>query len=45
MANAESLSQTSSKILGQKTMNFLYSHCEFEYVKDLPPKENDEQTK
>jgi len=40
MANAESLSQTSSKILGQKTMNFIYSNCEFEYVKDLPPQEN-----
>lgn len=42
MANAESLSQTSSKILGQKTMNFIYSHCEFEYVNELEPKENNE---
>ncbi len=42
MANAESLSQTSSKILGQKTMNFLYSHCEFEYVKELDSQKNDE---
>ncbi len=40
MANAESLSQTSSKILGQKTMNFIFSHCEFDYVKALEPKEN-----
>ena len=44
MANAESLSQTSIKILGQKTMNFIYSHCEFEYVKELDPKENDDSS-
>lgn len=42
MANAESLSQTSSKILGQKTMNFIYSHCEFEFVKDSDSKEKSE---
>ena len=34
MSNEESLSQTSSKILGQKTMNYIFSHCEFEFVKD-----------
>ncbi len=40
MSNHESLSQTNSKILGQKAMNFIYSHCEFEYVKDSDIKEN-----
>jgi trigger factor len=39
MASAESLSQTSSKILGQKTMDYIYSNCEFEYVQELPAKE------
>lgn len=36
MNNPESMSQTTSKLLGLKTMNFLFSHCEFEYVKDQP---------
>ncbi len=39
MANAESLNQTSSKILGLKTMDYIYSNCEFEYVKKLEEKE------
>jgi trigger factor len=37
MQNPDSLSQTTSKLLGQKMMDFLYSHCEFEYVKELEP--------
>jgi trigger factor len=45
MANAESLSQTSSKILGQKTMDYIYSNCEFEYVQELEEKENKEPPK
>jgi len=45
MANAESLNQTTSKILGQKTMDYIYSNCEFEYVKELDPKENNEPFK
>ena len=39
MANAESLNQTTSKILGLKTMDFVYSNCEFEYVKELDAEE------
>jgi len=35
MQNPDSLSQTSSKLLGKKMMDYLYSHCEFEYVKEL----------
>lgn len=35
MANAESLGQTTSKLLGQKVMDFIFSHCEFKYVKEL----------
>ncbi|OGW17534.1 MAG: trigger factor [Nitrospinae bacterium RIFCSPLOWO2_12_FULL_47_7] len=34
LSNAESLNQTLSKLLGQKALNFVYSNCEFEYVKD-----------
>ena len=34
MANPDSMKFTSSKILGTKTMNFIYSHCEFEHVKE-----------
>ena len=34
MANPDSLNQTTSKLLGQKTMNFIYSNCEIEYYKD-----------
>ena len=33
MSNPESLSQTTTKLLGQKTMNFIFSSCEFEYYK------------
>ncbi len=39
MNNPESMGQTTSKLLGQKTMNFLFSHCEFEFVKELPRQE------
>lgn len=34
LSNAESLNQTLSKLQGQKALNFVYSNCEFEYVKD-----------
>ena len=34
MSNPESLSQTTTKLLGQKTMNFIYSNCEFEFYKE-----------
>ena len=36
MNNPESIGQTTSKLLGQKAMNHLFSHCEFEYVQELP---------
>ena len=39
MANPEVIKHTSSKILGRKTMDFLYSNCEFEFVKSLADKE------
>ncbi|QPJ63566.1 MAG: trigger factor [Candidatus Nitronauta litoralis] len=32
-ANAENMNQTTQRVRGQKTLNFIYSHCEFEYVK------------
>jgi trigger factor len=34
MSNPDSLSQTTTKILGQKAMNFIYSNCEFEFYKE-----------
>ena len=39
MSNPESLSQTTTKLLGQKTMNFIFASCEFEFYKDEPVKE------
>ena len=35
MANPEVIKHTSSKILGRKVMDFLYSNCEFNFVKTL----------
>jgi trigger factor len=34
MSNPDSMSQTTTKLLGQKTMNFIYSNCEIEYYKE-----------
>jgi trigger factor len=34
VSNAEAMNQTLSKLLGQKALSFVYSHCEFEYLKD-----------
>jgi FKBP-type peptidyl-prolyl cis-trans isomerase (trigger factor) len=34
LANRESFNQTKSKLRGQKTLGYVFSHCEFEYVKD-----------
>ena len=39
MANPEVIKHTSAKILGRKVMDFLYSNCEFEFVKTLKKKE------
>lgn len=34
IANQDHLNQTTSRILGQKALNFIYSQCEFEYVSE-----------
>jgi len=34
MSNPDSLSQTTTKILGRKAMNFIYSNCEFKFYKE-----------
>ena len=34
LSSPESLNQTLSKLVGQKALNFIYSHCEFEYVRE-----------
>lgn len=39
--NPDSLRQTTSKLLGIKIMNFIYSHCEFEFVKGGPVADNE----
>ena len=39
MSNPDSLNQTTTKLLGQKTMNFIYSNCEFEFYKEEPKKD------
>lgn len=32
-ANPENMHQTTQRVRGQKALNFVFSHCEFEYVK------------
>ncbi|MBT5471147.1 MAG: trigger factor [Nitrospina sp.] len=39
MSNPDSLNQTTTKLLGQKTMNFIYANCEFEFYKEEPAKD------
>ena len=39
MANPEVIKHTSSKILGRKVLDFLYSNCEFNFVESLNDKE------
>ncbi|MGP0564676.1 MULTISPECIES: trigger factor [unclassified Nitrospina] len=34
MSNQEHLNQTTSRLLGQKALNFIYSQCEFEYLSE-----------
>lgn len=34
MSNPDSLSQTTTKLLGQKTMTFIYANCEIDYYKE-----------
>ncbi|PIQ96723.1 MAG: trigger factor [Nitrospinae bacterium CG11_big_fil_rev_8_21_14_0_20_56_8] len=41
LAYPETMQQTTGKILGQKAMNYIYSNCEFEYVQNLPEKEEE----
>lgn len=36
LSNRDSFNQTKSKLRGQKTLNYVFSHCEFEYVKGQP---------
>lgn len=36
VANSESFEQTKSKLMGQKALNLIYSHCEFEFVREEP---------
>ncbi|MBT6602184.1 MAG: trigger factor [Nitrospina sp.] len=43
MANPEVIKHTSSKILGRKVMDFLYSNCEFNFVKSLKEKDSNSQ--
>lgn len=38
-ANPENMHQTTQRVRGQKALNFVFSHCEFEYVKPGEDKE------
>lgn len=33
LANPDHLNSTTTRLRGQKALNFIYSHCEFEYIK------------
>jgi trigger factor len=45
-ANQDYMTQTSNRILGQKALNLIYSHCEFEYLSEADmKKELDEKKK
>jgi len=35
-ASPEHMNQTTQRVRGRKALNFIYSHCEFEYVKNEP---------
>ena len=39
--NPDNMSQTTSRLLGQKALNFIYSHCEFDFVKEEDKKIKD----
>jgi trigger factor len=39
IANPDYLNSTTTRLRGQKTLNFIYSHCEFDYVTDEPGEE------
>jgi len=39
ISNPDYLNSTTTRLRGQKTLNFIYSHCEFEFVQDEPAKE------
>jgi trigger factor len=45
-SNQDYMTQTSNRILGQKALNLIYSHCEFEYLSEADmKKELDEKKK
>ena len=39
IANPDYLNSTTTRLRGQKTLNFIYSHCEFDYVQEEPAEE------
>ena len=39
ISNPDYLNSTTTRLRGQKTLNFIYSHCEFDYVQDEPAEE------
>jgi trigger factor len=42
IANPDYLNSTTTRLRGQKALNFIYSHCEFDYVTDDPTEEKKE---
>ncbi len=45
MGNQDYLNQTTTRILGQKALNYIYSHCEFEFVSEEEAKKAAQQAK
>jgi len=43
--NQDYMNQTTSRILGQKALNFIFSHCEFDYVKEEDQGDTREEAK
>jgi hypothetical protein len=37
-SNQDYMTQTSNRILGQKALNLIFSHCEFEYLSEADMK-------
>jgi len=44
-SNQDYMTQTSNRILGQKALNLIFSHCEFEYLSEADMKKELAQEK
>ncbi|MCH7498614.1 MAG: trigger factor, partial [Nitrospinae bacterium] len=44
-SNQDYMTQTSNRILGQKALNLIFSHCEFEYLSEADMNKEVQKTK